>query len=467
MAAGQIIGWVTGLVVALVVVTAVVWWARRRRTERRRRQDEQLRRRTQDAGQVLVRTDERARLAEDELSFAVAEVGDGVGDEFGPTLQRARAHLGEAFHLNQLLHDEIPDTDAERHTWSGRIVAACAEAETLLDDVERALAERRSAVRATPDLLEQTATRADSLADAVSAAREDVERLRGQYTEQALRPVADNPEQAERLLDFARRGVTAARKRLAAGRKDEAATTARAAEESVRRAEGLLAAVDDFEHEVLRAEAALGAVVAECREELAQARALPQRTGAVDEAVRALEAALAAVPAAGQPSDPVGALTRLRGAAQGLDDAVREHEERAAQARRAEAARGPAIQDAERQIAAARGVVDDYRAPVGPDARTRLAEAERELAAARDAADAEQAVTRARRAASLGAEAATLAQRDLRAHHGHGGYGQGGYGQGMGLPRGRSGSDVFGAVLGGMVLGGILDDIGDLGDFFD
>jgi hypothetical protein len=460
----QLVGVVTGAVLVVVAGFALVLRGRRRRDRRHESARAEVDRLATAAGSALVRTDERARLAEDELAFAVAELGEPATADVGPALGRAREHLREAFHLNQLLHDHVPDTDAERQEWSGRIMELCGAAGSALDDLDAGLTERRRSARATPQTVERVEGRIGAVRSAVEPARADVERLRADYTDHALAPVADNPAQADRLLDFAVRSAAAARRRLASQQVTEAMAGARAAEEAVHRAEGLLAAVEDFESEALRAEAALGALVAESRTELAQARAMPpdRRRGPVDTAADALEDALAALPPAGGPSDPIAALTRLRETNTALDDAVRDRLERDERSRRATAQRGPALDDAARQVAAARSVVDDYRAPVGPDARTRLAEAARELAAARAATDAETSVDGARRAATLATEAAELARRDLA---------RTGAPQPWDAPRspaaGRTGSGALGAVLGGMVLGGILDEIGDLGDLFD
>jgi len=480
MDAGQIVGIVTGLVVVVVLVTAVALWSvRRRRAARGRTQEREaeLARLGVEAGSALVRADERARLAEDELAFAQAELGERETRELAPTLRRARERLAEAFHLNQLLHDHVPDTDQQRQEWSARIVDLCRSADGSLDELDRGLAGLRRTVRSTPAAVDRVAAEVARVRDAVPEARADVDRLRGVYAHSALLPVADNPDQAERLLEFAGRSAAAARRRLDAQQVAQAGAAVRAAEEAVHRAEGLLRAVDDYEAEALRAEAALGAIVAESRAELAEARALPadQRAGRIDGAVAALEEALAALPAPGEPGDPVGSLTRVREANTALDDAVAERAEQRERLRRASAHLGTALDDAERQLASARSVVDDYRAPVGPDARTRLAEAEREVAQARTAEDPERGLAAARRGAALAAEAATLAHRDI-ARAGHGQRWDGGqntndgYGGGwQGDPRrrrlpGAGGSDVFGAVLGGMVLGGILDDLGDIFD---
>ncbi|TWH28886.1 hypothetical protein L600_003600000290 [Isoptericola variabilis J7] len=437
-----------GVVAALVVAggtAGAFGWGRSRRRTRDREAAAALERLEQEAGTALVRTDERVRLAGDELDFAVAELGEAEAAGLSAAVREARERLREAFHLHQLLHDHVPDTDEQRRDWFARIVALCRAADEAVAEQVRAVAARRADVRRAPSAVEHVRRELERVRGDVAKARATLGRLAERYTDEALLPVADNPTQAERLLEFA----------------DGAA---RAAADTVRRADGLLRAVEEFEVEALRAESALGAMIAESRAELATARALPahQRAGAVDAAVAALEEALADLPRPGERADPVASLTRVRRANTALDDAVADQLERVQRERHARAQLGPALDDAERQIATARSVVDDYRAPVGPDARTRLAEAEGELARARGEQDPERALATARRAATLAAEAATTARRDIaRAGQRYPG---GTWGDPRG-PRG-GGSGALGAVLGGMVLGGILEDLGDIGDMF-
>jgi hypothetical protein len=166
------------------------------------------------------------------------------------------------------------------------------------------------------------------------------------------------------------------------------------------------------------------------------------------------------MPALGDRVDPVGSLSALRLANSALDDAVAERTERAERQERLRTQLVTAIDDAERQIAAARQLITDYSAPIGPDARTRLAEAERGLTEITEEREPEPAIARARRAATLAAEAAVLARADLERTQSYVGpdYRRGGSGRGQ---------DVFGAVLGGLAIGGLLDGLGDMSDFFD
>jgi len=83
------------------------WGKRKRETEQQQAQDAEL---TRHADAALVRTDERVRLVADELTYAEIELGKDATSDLRAALASVRQHLGEAFHLNQLNHDDIPDT---------------------------------------------------------------------------------------------------------------------------------------------------------------------------------------------------------------------------------------------------------------------------------------------------------------------------------------------------------------------
>jgi hypothetical protein len=468
---------VLALGAGLAAVGAVASRRARARTagqqlERERQAAAQLTELERAAGVALVRADERIRLADDEVGFAIAEFGEDAAADFRAALQRARERLSEAFHLNQLLSDHVPDTDAQRLEWNQRIVSLCQSAESALTEQATAFAARRATVRRTPSQIQRVRADIERTRQSLPAARTALTALAERYADASLTPVAANADQAEQLLRFAERSTEVAESRLAASRDAEADAAVRAAEEAVKRAEALLDAVDSFEIEALQAESTLAAMVAESHAELAAARAMPapERAGRIDAAIASLEGALATLPAPGARLDPIGSLSALRQANTALDDAVAERTHRAQHQERLRAQLVTAIDDAERQIASARSMITDYRMPIGPDARTRLAEAERLLAGITEEPTPELALARARRAAALAADAAAYAQVDLQNAQGYGyGYG-GGYGpQGYG-PRGGisiGGGQILGGVLGGLAIGGLLDGLGDLGDFGD
>src|SRR5690349_8287130 len=100
------------------------FWGRRKREEEQQlqAQDADLAKR---AGTALVAADERIRVTTDELAFAEAELGPEATADLREGLTAVRTHLGEAFRLNQLNHDEIPDTPEELRTRNARIAQLC------------------------------------------------------------------------------------------------------------------------------------------------------------------------------------------------------------------------------------------------------------------------------------------------------------------------------------------------------
>lgn len=447
------------------------WGRRAREYEATTAQDTELARR---ADRALVATDERIRLTTDELAFAEAELGLGPTKDLRDALDAVRLHLGEAFHLNQLNHDEIPDTAEELRTRNARIVQLCEWAESLLDDRTEALAAPIERARRAPEILAGVVQDAARLRERLPEARETVERLRARYSADALRQIDTNAAEAEQLLGFAEHSGAVAARRRDAGQREQANVALEAATESVRRAGALLDAVENFEIEALRAESTLTAIIEDSRGDLVVARREPA-TPAVAAAMADLEAALAALPAAGVNTDPFAHLTRLRDANTALDAAIALARERAAKPLPTSEQVRNAIDDADRSLAILRDVIGGHRGWIGADARTRQAEAERIRAdldtlighdaalGARPVAEEqrEEAITLARRVGFLASESLQLAQRDIDSSRPQDpGQGWGGPGWGGGGRRG-GGGDVATGILGGLVIGSILDGIFD------
>ena len=452
------------------------WGQRKRDREELEAQDADLARRARTA---LVEADERIRVTSDELVFADAELGPEATKDLRDALAAVRQHMGEAFQLHQLNHDEIPDTAEELRTRNARIVQLCEWAEELLDDRTESLAERIARARRAPEIIAGVRADAVRLSALIPQARETLGRLSARYSADALRQIEANAAEADQLLGFAEHSAGISERRREAGQREQANLALEAATEAVRRAGTLIEAVETFEVEALRAESTLAAVVEDSRGDIVAARQAPQ-VPAVQEAVRELEAALAALPAAGVNTDPFTQLTRLREANAGLDAAI-------AVARHREANPIPdfahvrhAIDDADRQIAVARDVIAGHRGWIGADARTRFAEAERirldldrYLGASASAATSipedqrEQALALARRSAFLASEALQLAQRDIESYRpqGWGDPQSGSWGQGQSGWGGRGGrgggGDVMSGVLGGLVIGSLLDGFFD------
>lgn len=444
------------------------WGKRKREQEELHAQDADVARRAQIA---LVATDDRIRVTTDELAFADAELGPTSTKDLRDALESVRTHMSEAFHLHQLNHDDIPDTPEELRTRNARIVQLCEWAEELLDDRTTALAEPIERARRAPEIIARVRTDTARLRTRVPHARETVQRLAARYAPEALEQVASNPSEADQLLGFAEHSATVAERRREAGQREQANLALEASTEAARRAATLIDAVETFEVEALRAESTLAAVVEESREDLMAARSAPQ-VPAVTTAMSNLQAALKTLPAAGVNTDPFALLSRLRDANSELDAAISAARERAARVIPDMAHVRHAIDDADQQLAVARSVIAGHRGWIGADARTRLAEAERlrtnldhflgtsaSTAMAIDDDHREQALTFARRVAFLAGEALQLAQRDINSSRPPGGDQWGPPGPGGG--RRGGGSDLMGGLLGGFVIGSLLDGMFD------
>lgn len=436
------------------------WGKRKREQDELAAQDADLARR---AEQALVGADEQIRTTTDELAFAEAELGQSLTADLRGALAAVRTHLREAFQLHQLNHDEIPDTDEELRTRNARILQLCDWAQDLLDEKTAVLAESVSTVRRAPEIIAQVRADAAALSARIPQTNEGVARLSSRYADSAMHQITASAAEAEQLISFATHSADVSERRRAAKQNEEANVALETATEATRRASALLDAVEDFEIEALRAESTLGEVVADSRGDLIAARTAPA-VPAVAQAVSALQAALAALTPAGTRNDPFAELSQLRDANSALDDAIAKARHRADNPLPSIAQVQHAIDDADRQLGVARGLIAGHRGWIGADARTRLAEAERLRVDLSDLLPAEEtreaALVQARRVAHLASEALQLAQRDIDSSRPQD-QDWGGGGWGGGQRRGGGGGDLASGILGGLVIGSLLDGIFD------
>lgn len=437
------------------------WGKRKRDQETLAAQDADLARR---AEQALVAADERIRTTSDELSFAEAELGESLTTDLRKALAAVRTHLREAFQMHQLNHDEIPDTPEELRTRNARIIQLCDWAQDLLDEKTDVLAASIAKVRRAPEVIAQVRADAASLSERIPQTNAAIERLSRRYADSAMAQITASASEAEQLIAFAVHGASVSERRRAAKQNEEANVALETATEATRRAAALLDAVEDFEIEALRAESTLAEVVADSRNDLIAARTAP-RVPPVAAAEAELQAALSSLTPAGSRNDPFAELSRLRAANTALDDAIATARHRVENPLPSIAQVQHAIDDADRQLGVARGLIAGHRGWIGADARTRLAEAERLRIDLADLLPAEEtreaALTGARRVAYLASEALQLAQRDIDASRPQDdGWGGGGGGWGGGGRRG-GGGDIASGLLGGLVIGSLLDGIFD------
>ncbi|WP_105566886.1 hypothetical protein [Microbacterium halophytorum] len=414
---------------------------------------------------ALVATDERIRSTSDEVAFAQAELGDEATKGIREGLDAVRTHMGEAFQLHQLNHDDIPDTAEELRTRNARIVQLCEWAENVLDERTEALKEKVEKVRRAPQIIDGVRREAEDLRARIPQAREVVDRLTGRYSAAAMQRVSSNPDEAEQLLDFAIRSAGVAERRRDDGRTADSLVAVETATESVRRAKSILDGVEDFEIEAMRAQSTIADVVADSRGDIVEARRA-QQTPEVTAAIADLERALAELPGAGASTDPFDDLARVSEANAALDAAIDKARDRAANPVPSVDHVRHELDAADRAIGVARSVIGGHRGHIGADARTRLAEAERLRIDAEQRIASEdtrrEAQSMARRAGQLANEALQLAQKDIDAERRGGGWDNDDWGMGGGRGgMGGMGGGILGPAVGGLLLGGLIGDMFD------
>jgi hypothetical protein len=407
---------------------------------------------------LLIEADDAIKSSEQELGFAQAQYGDAAVGNFTKALQEAKAHMTESFKLQQQLDDHIPDTEEQQRSWLGEIIRRSEAALASLQEQKADFDSLRELEKNAPQALAAVGAGAAEAEAKIASAEQSLTELRAKYAESALVQVADNINQAKDRLDFVQNASAAAKEKLAAGENGLAAVAVRAAEESLHQTNVLIGAITKVAGSLAEARSGLESAVVDTAQDLAQAKAILQ-SGAHPELsgpVAAVESALAQVKTEiqGGKFDPIATLRRVATAHQTLDSALSGIRDQQEQERRAQASLQQSIMSAQAQISATSDYITARRGGVGTDARTRLAEAQRNLDYALSISrnDPITALQYAQQAHALAAQAAQLAQSDV--DH-FGGYANQGYGRG-GMFGGSGGGGLGGAILGGILINSIL-----------
>jgi hypothetical protein len=419
------------------------------------------------ASNALLELDEAMKTSQLDLDFARAQYGAEAVAGFDTAVAASRDELSRAFALRQQLDDDIPEDEPTTRQMLGEMLRLTAAADARLDEQAEAFARLRDLENTAPQVLEALAPRIAELRGRIPQEEQRLAGLRQRFAPSALASVADNVTEAHARLGAAEQEVNEALDALGAGRSGEAVGDIRAAEDAVAQTTTLLDAVGRLAADLDAATGRVADVRAETEKDLAEARALvatSEGSGLRPQIARA-ETALTSAdallhPADGSPADPLAALRQLEEADIALEQALSVVRDAQTQMRRAAAALDQAMLTARSTIAAAADFIDTRRGAIGPDARTRLAEAQRHLEVAVDQGrdDPVSALREAHQAATMAQSALDLAQDDVDEWSG-GGYGggfggpPGGFGGGYGGGR-RGGVDLGSLVLGGILLGG-------------
>ncbi|WP_028278553.1 TPM domain-containing protein [Arthrobacter sp. H5] len=418
------------------------------------------------AGSLLIAADDAIKSSEQELGFAQAQYGDASVKPFAEDIAAAKSHMTESFKLQQQLDDHIPDTEEEQRTWLGDIIRRCESVSESLQEHKEDFDALRELERNAPQALADARSSATDVGTRVAAAERTLERLRGAYADSATSQVQDNIQQARERLSFVDNAAETAQRNLSEGNTSAAVVAVRATEESVHQTTVLLQAIDKRAAELDDAQREMERAVSDTAQDLAQAQAMVSTgqhqdlAGPVANAQAALETVRREV-ATGR-IDPISLLQRIEAAHSQLDASLGGVKDQNEQAHRAREALQHTIMAAQSRISGTADYIRARRGGVGSEARTRLAEAERNLDYALEiqSSDPVTALSHAQQAGALAEQAAQIAQQDVEGFGGR----MGGFGGG-GMFGGR-GDGMGGALLGGILIGSILNGGGHGGGFF-
>ena len=462
-----------GLLVAFAVLALailLVWLWLRRRKRKRREAEFAAARRVDPADpnalaavpldalddlskSIVVDVDNAVRTSDNELGLAVDEFGPEQTAPFTEAVTNAKTTLAQAFNVRQILDDAVPETAQQRRDLLTRVVVAAAKADRGLDAQREAFEQLRDLVINAPSRLDALTQQMVDVTARIEPSEQALAALHKQYSDTALASVAGNVETAKQRLAFADQNITNGRTLVTrpVGRQSGLIDSIRAAESALGQARTLLDAIDSAGTDINRAVANLPAGIADIQQGINQAGTLLAQgnTPHTTELSAARDAAIKAVADAQSTgtADPLGAFTTLTQADAELDRLLANIAEEREATERLSRAFDQALFTAQSRVRGVSDYIDTRRGSIGPEARTRLAEAVRQLQAAQDtkSANLNEAIAHANGASMLAAQAQDLANADvLAAQRSYSGQ----YGS-------TSGSNM-GAVLGGIIIGNIL-----------
>ncbi|EUA10616.1 repair family protein [Mycobacterium kansasii 732] len=405
---------------------------------------------------MVVAVDNAVRTSSNELALAIDEFGQERTAPFTRAVDNAKAALAQAFSVRQQLDDSAPETPAQRRELLTRVIVSAATADRELEAQTEAFEQLRDLVINAPSRLDMLTQQYVELTTRMAPSQQRLADLHHEFGDTALTSVAANVTAAQERLVFADRNIGMARELSAqavSGRQSGLVDAVRAAESALGQARSLLDAVDNAAGDIRHAVAELPSVLADVEAGIKQAdeqlQKMPGNTSAhTRELVAARDAAAQALEESRDTggagvSDPLGTFARVSKAGADLDRLLTTVAQEQANAERLNRSFEQALFTAESRVRAVSDYIDTRRGSIGPEARTRLAEAKRQLHAARDkrSTNITEAVGHANAASSLAANAQALANADVQAA-------QRAYTQ--------QGGDNAGAILGGIIIGNLL-----------
>ncbi|MGW4843992.1 TPM domain-containing protein [Nocardia brasiliensis] len=395
--------------------------------------------------EALVEIDNAIRTSGEELELATGEFGATATLPFTTALDHAKTAAAKAFSTRQRLDDDIPETPDEQRTLLVDLIGTVGRADRELDAQVAEFDAMRNLLINAADRLAGLTRDLVELKSRVPAAEAEMSRLTAAHPASVLAPIHDNVTMAGERITFAEQNIDAGRSALTqpVGKQGGAVAAIRAAEAALGQARTLLDAVENAATDIQQARDGLPAVLDELRRDIASATELSEYGGPeLAAATAAAQTALTKAAAAAE-ADPLDAFHDAVATDTDLDRAIAAATDRKLAAEDLRRRLDRALTDAGARVRAAADYISTRRGGIDAEARTRLSEAQRNLAAAQQLTptDPAQALSNAQAAAELGGRALQAAQASVRAWE---------------ASQPPSGTAQAGAVLGGILIDGLL-----------
>jgi uncharacterized membrane protein YgcG len=424
------------IIVVLVALLGIWAWrtyvSRRETRKSAQAQAQQLEQLAQETNTRLIATDEALRAAQQEVAFAEAQFSEADVAPYREAIAQASAELKAAFQFRQQLDDDVPEDDATRRRLLTEMTERTQRAQALLDEQRQRIEKLRDIERHAPQILAAMPAQIDALEARMPDAEQTLATVQ-RYAEASWASVHGNLAEAAKRLVAARESQEAGQQAVTAGDSSAAGQHARTAQQALTEATQLIDAIDALAKSLKQAQQALEPQLATAQHDLGAARAAiagsspSTHTARLKEGERLLQQAQAE--AAMAPPDVLAAYRLATQAEAVADEILANVQEEEAQRVRERQMLAAQLQVAEASYTQASDYIAARHGGIGREARTRLAEAERQLARAQALADTDPraALAEAKGAERRAREAYALARDDFDSYDRHGGtFGGGG-----------------------------------------
>src|ERR1700761_7204998 len=342
----------------------------------------------------VVDVDNAVRTSANELALTLEEFGEQRTQPFTQAVEAAKAALAQAFTVRQQLDDAIPETRQRRRELLTEVIVAAARADRGLESQREAFEEMRDLVVNAPSRLDTLTQQVVDLTARIAPAEQGMTELHNEFDPSALASVATNVATAKDRLAFADQNLSRARElaaRPVSGEQSGLVDAVHAAESSLGQARSLLDAVDSAANDIRHAVATLPSLIADIQSGIENANTTLQNAQQTKAphlrdlaSARAAAAQALDLARANGASDPLASFTGLTKANADLTGLLATVAEEQAAAERLTRTLEQALFTAQSRVHAVSEYIDNRRGSIGPEARTRLAEAGRQIEAAQD-----------------------------------------------------------------------------------